>query len=253
MHGYAHNRKCQLGHHPKYTSGAGIEDFETCERLFSISNNCASISRYATRFHRHQILDTHFSDSDHAHRLAIGRFLYNNYRQALDRIANLSALFTELGLTENILEGLYQGYLAAEAAHLNTLSYEPLEEQSRFNYVDALEKWWVAKEAFAAEARKFGLSTAGVISSASPLPPVLKAALMRYNETHAVAQHFEQVLGIPVRWEFDSHEYKEARTWSNERKYRLALDRLERLVIQRIFELQKANLVSTGEVLLSHG
>jgi hypothetical protein len=55
------------------------------------------------------------------------------------------------------------------------------------------------------------------------------------------------MLSITIRWEPESQDYKDARVWANERRYRLALDRLERLVIQRLFELQKANLVSTGK------
>ncbi|HEV7738191.1 MAG TPA: hypothetical protein VGO47_12580 [Chlamydiales bacterium] len=31
FHGHAHNRLCQLQHHPLYTPGVGLEDFETCE------------------------------------------------------------------------------------------------------------------------------------------------------------------------------------------------------------------------------
>ncbi|KAG9023451.1 hypothetical protein FRB95_013070 [Tulasnella sp. JGI-2019a] len=41
MHGYAHNRACQLNHHPNYTAGTGLEDFEMCKRTFASSNGCA--------------------------------------------------------------------------------------------------------------------------------------------------------------------------------------------------------------------
>lgn len=56
FHGYAHNRACQLQWHPLHTRGAGIEDFEGCERIFSDSNKVASCTRHATTFHRRQAI-----------------------------------------------------------------------------------------------------------------------------------------------------------------------------------------------------
>lgn len=56
-HGYAHQRPCQVSYHPRLTAQAGLEDFETCERLFSFTNGVAGVTRSATRFHRHQQLE----------------------------------------------------------------------------------------------------------------------------------------------------------------------------------------------------
>ncbi|KAJ7331575.1 hypothetical protein DFH08DRAFT_814884 [Mycena albidolilacea] len=47
-HEHAHNRSCQLGWHPMYMEGVGLEDFEECERTFSLSNHLASCTRLAT-------------------------------------------------------------------------------------------------------------------------------------------------------------------------------------------------------------
>lgn len=59
FHGHAHNPHCQLRWHPMYIEGAGIEDFEECERTFSKSNELASGTRLATPFHRHQQIEEH--------------------------------------------------------------------------------------------------------------------------------------------------------------------------------------------------
>jgi len=48
FHGHAHNRACQLQYHPQYITSVRIEDFETCERCFSISNGLAATTRLAT-------------------------------------------------------------------------------------------------------------------------------------------------------------------------------------------------------------
>lgn len=64
FHRHAHNRLCQVEHHSKYKVGAGKEDFETCERVFSESNALAAQIRNTTDFHRHQALDKHFAFAD---------------------------------------------------------------------------------------------------------------------------------------------------------------------------------------------
>jgi hypothetical protein len=64
FHGHAHNRTCQLQNHPLYLPGFGLEDLETCERVFSSSNAVASLIRHASHFHYVQFLDLHFRQWD---------------------------------------------------------------------------------------------------------------------------------------------------------------------------------------------
>jgi hypothetical protein len=64
FHGHAYNRECQLGWHPLYIQGVGLEDFEECERTFARSNNLASVTRLASAFHRKQQIDEHFDFHD---------------------------------------------------------------------------------------------------------------------------------------------------------------------------------------------
>ncbi|KAG8942064.1 hypothetical protein FRC03_003681 [Tulasnella sp. 419] len=96
MHGYAHNRHCQLFHHPKYVQGAGLEDFETCEHCFSSSNDVARTTRYASAFHRTQSIDRHFQQWDADKLLALGPFTFNNYKQALMIIDEYSDIFAQV-------------------------------------------------------------------------------------------------------------------------------------------------------------
>ena len=60
FHGHGHNRGCQVYWHPRYFDGAGKEDFEGCERLFSASNHLASGTRLASTFHRRQAIEEFF-------------------------------------------------------------------------------------------------------------------------------------------------------------------------------------------------
>lgn len=56
----------------------------------------------------------------------------------------------------------------------------------------------------------------------------------------------ENQLRLRERWESDSEEYQSIKSKVVERQYRRALDELERLVVQRLFELTKLNLSGTG-------
>ncbi|KAG6871113.1 hypothetical protein C0993_003812, partial [Termitomyces sp. T159_Od127] len=58
----------------------------------------------------------------------------------------------------------------------------------------------------------------------------------------------EERLGIAreQRWTFSSSEFIDISKYITRRKYEKALDKLQKLVIQRLFELQKLNLSYTG-------
>ncbi|KAI0248965.1 hypothetical protein BJV78DRAFT_1097215, partial [Lactifluus subvellereus] len=64
FHGYAHKRICQLSYHPLFTGGFRIEDLETVERIFSSFNGLANITRYASRYHRHQAINLYAQQHD---------------------------------------------------------------------------------------------------------------------------------------------------------------------------------------------
>ena len=59
FHAYAHRRPCQLDWRPSYVEGAGLEDFESCERFFSRSNGVAGCTRHASAYHRRQSIQRH--------------------------------------------------------------------------------------------------------------------------------------------------------------------------------------------------
>jgi hypothetical protein len=56
----------------------------------------------------------------------------------------------------------------------------------------------------------------------------------------------EVSMGIQRRWEATDDEYIEMTKYIATRKYHRALDELQRLVVQRLFELHKLNLAQTG-------
>lgn len=63
-------------------------------------------------------------------------------------------------------------------------------------------------------------------------------------------QSIEARLNIEDRWKPGSEEYSKALEYLRHRDYYIAVDKLEGLVVQRLFELSKANASGTGNILL---
>lgn len=59
-------------------------------------------------------------------------------------------------------------------------------------------------------------------------------------------------MGIDKRWDPSSPEYLETLGYLSTRKYQRALEELQRLVIQRLFELHKMNISATGEYCITN-
>jgi len=74
FHAWPHNRQCQTEHHPLYTQGVGLEDFETQERLYSFTNQCAGVTRHSSPFHREQVLHGQFQRNDCEKYATLGMF-----------------------------------------------------------------------------------------------------------------------------------------------------------------------------------
>ena len=51
------------------------------------------------------------------------------------------------------------------------------------------------------------------------------------------------------RWQPGDEKYQKVLEYKNTRRFQKALDRLQKLVVQRLFELQKLNIAGTGEYL----
>ncbi|TDL14847.1 hypothetical protein BD410DRAFT_701546, partial [Rickenella mellea] len=54
------------------------------------------------------------------------------------------------------------------------------------------------------------------------------------------------------RWDENNEDYRATLKYIKQRKYQLAVDKLERLVVQRLFELTKLNISGTGYKLRTH-
>lgn len=72
-------------------------------------------------------------------------------------------------------------------------------------------------------------------------------AFQQFRTLQLEVEKYELKLGIAVTWTPDRPEWKSTTEYIKTRDYRLALDRVELLVVQRILELQKINQAGTGK------
>ncbi|KAJ6609004.1 hypothetical protein B0H10DRAFT_2166451 [Mycena sp. CBHHK59/15] len=219
FHGHAHNRACQIGWHQLYVDGVGLEDFEECERTFALSNHLASSTRLATVFHRQQQIEEHFQFHDQDKHALSGDFIYQNYRQALEKIALNREQLAEL---EQSLGTTAEDY---EKDHLEEVKEASDRAKLEFQRLD----WNIANSGY--------------------LKPQIASVRTRYRTTYtrylAIEEEvcrFEEEHKIEARWTPESEQYKAALVLTTERKYQKALAEIERLVVQRLFELTKLGM-----------
>ncbi|KAK1215201.1 hypothetical protein PQX77_022207 [Marasmius sp. AFHP31] len=249
FHGHAHNRKCQVSWHPMYTEGVGLEDFEECERTFSESNHLAATTRLATEFHRQQSILEHFDFHDVDKHVSSGNFIYQNYRQALDRIANDTPLFAELCEQYDLSGAGCELLLQEETKHLTREVEESPELAARLDYIEMLQKLSKHKGSSDEAQAKFKDAERSQRASRKQLTALqtrARTALDRYKMTLDGLLDFENDHSYFKRWDPTDSEYQQTVVAMRNRNYRQALDKLERLVVQRLLELTKLNISGVG-------
>ncbi|KIJ58808.1 hypothetical protein HYDPIDRAFT_178002 [Hydnomerulius pinastri MD-312] len=261
FHGHAHSRLCQLSHLATYVEGLGLEDLEGCEQTFLKSNALASSTWYASAFHRRQTIAGYFEHNDEYEVYQnLSTFLYNNYKQALEKLSEgrkkLPELKRELSISDDLI---FHTWLAEERAYLLSRRKEPEEETLQMTYwqkltdlaqskvrLRATDGWSVITPATADEHLE------GDVRLTTRSEMIRCHAQENYDGNLAVVQELELKLGIRRHWEPDDEEWQRAGRLVANRKYQRALDALESLVVARIFELGKMNQAGTGYKLRKH-
>ncbi|KAJ7698303.1 hypothetical protein B0H17DRAFT_1196887 [Mycena rosella] len=229
FHGHAHNRPCQIGWHPLYIEGVGLEDFEEF-------------------FHRQQQIDEHFQFHDQDKHAASGNFIFQNHRQALEKIGSnrgqLSALEQTLGTTA----ADYELDHLTEVKYFEGLRTEPPEFQQTADYMELLQKLFSASiSADQAKADYIRLDF-NIINNGYTKKEITgvrtryRTSWTKYTNSEEDTARFEEEQGIEIRWAVDSPQYRDALVLSTERRYWAAISEVERLVVQRLFELTKLGM-----------
>ncbi|KAG1851168.1 hypothetical protein F4604DRAFT_1934181 [Suillus subluteus] len=259
FHGYAHNRLCQVQHHPLYLTGFGLEDLETMERVFSSTNASARIIRYATRYHWKQALNMQFSQWDMDKYQELSKFLLNNYRQALNTINEYSPVVTKMTQSLGIDEDTIESWIAEEYQFLLNLKEEPEEKILACSYVQALNdrkiadhKWNQVSEIFRHTPIAHDIDYSQVAKQTARIEAARRTALQALLINVRAVGDLEEKLGIAKTWTEANPDYISTMEYMRSHKFRQVLDNLQRLVVQRLFELSKANMAGTGYKLRMH-
>ncbi|PSS29557.1 hypothetical protein PHLCEN_2v2956 [Hermanssonia centrifuga] len=255
FHGYAHNRLCQLTNHPLYKSGFGLEDLETLERVFSSSNNVARTIRYASQFHWKQALNLFFMQWDEEKYAELTKFLYNNYRQALQIIEDFTPEVNRMKEVLGIEDVDIVRWADEEHKFLVELKNEPEERVLESAYVEAL----IARDKANAKWQKVSsdfLATDGQDSrdeaKTRRLETARRHAMHEMTLTIRAVADLEQKLELKDTWTPSDPQYQETLAYVQKRHFHRALDKIQQLVVQRLFELSKANIAGMGYKLRTH-
>ncbi|KAH7904203.1 hypothetical protein BJ138DRAFT_1239965, partial [Hygrophoropsis aurantiaca] len=271
FHGYTHKYICQDTNHPNVIEGMGLEDLSTMERIFSSSNQLASVTRYASAYNRRVYIDQYFRQWDEDKYLNLGYMLYRNYIQALDIIEMESVALQEAKVSLNIGDGDLETWLAEQSAYLATLGHETEWDVHAVTYVELLQKLMSAR-ATAEGASNMFLSTtpsdyqfivpgaqtfihaqyADELSYTRKLETQRRVASERYDQLLLEVTEMEVKMGLSCRWQPSDPEYAETVKYIATRKFHNALDNLQRLVVMRLMELHKLNISRTGYKMRSH-
>ncbi|KAI0083028.1 hypothetical protein BDY19DRAFT_987985 [Irpex rosettiformis] len=260
FHGYSHSFACQLEYHPNIIAGAGLEDLETMERIFSITNGLASVTRYASPYRRRLFIEAFLRQIDEDKYLNTGTFILNNYKQALsivhDDASRLAEAMDSLGITEEDLDNFEK----EQMEFFSQLGEEDPEDLHAVAYVERLEQLKQLNTERVQTNSQFlnFVSFEGGSQYTKDLKATRRAesdrrhANERYERVYQDVCELEMRMGIGARWIPTTPEYQSAIKYIKERKYHRALSKLQKLVTQRLFELQRLNVAQTGYKMRAH-
>ncbi|PPQ84634.1 hypothetical protein CVT24_007189, partial [Panaeolus cyanescens] len=258
-HGYAHNFACQCANHPNNLEGLGLEDLETMERLFSLSNAVAIVIRYASKYRRRLFLDLFMRQYDMDKYANLGLMLRNNYVQALKIKLESTVVLDKIYEQRRILPGDLDKWHHDQATYFASLGKEPDADIHRVAYVELLQELRDANDRASSLTDQFlnmrpddydiqqgGLTYDGDLSQTRRVETQRKAARDKVNHITQELVEMEAALGIEKRWDPTMPQYIETLQYMSRRKYQKALDHLQKLVVQRLFELHRLNISGVG-------
>ncbi|KAG2101883.1 uncharacterized protein F5147DRAFT_746939 [Suillus discolor] len=250
----AHNYICQTQHHPLRIEGAGLEDFGATKHIFSASNVLAPVIRYASSYRHHW---------DEEKYMNLGTMLLNNYCQALHIISTDTLALREAMASLNIQQGNIEQWHSEEIEYFHALRQEPEWDVHAVVYVELLQQLQeadaqasagftsfvsTAPENYQFRAPSDGESNfyAANLSQMHKLETQRQCAAERLDATCHDVVTMEVKLGITHCWQPSSLEYQETLKYMCVCKYHKALDNLQCLVVQCLFELQRLNVSQTA-------
>ncbi|KAF8510084.1 hypothetical protein JB92DRAFT_3119260 [Gautieria morchelliformis] len=206
------------------SQGFGLEDLETCEHVFLASNSVTQLTRHATQFHRRQFIDMFFCQCDAEKYKHLGQFLLNNYKQVLEILCDTPVHIQSLLPGWHISDAQFSTWLQEEHKYLNSKKSKPEK--------DILATHSQRKQTRATDQARLCQVT----------HDAWEGVVFLQKELEQV----EEKLDIGTQWTPEQPEYQRAADYIHTCKFQVAVDKLEGLVVQWLFELTKANVSQTG-------
>ncbi|TFK59169.1 hypothetical protein BDN72DRAFT_781102 [Pluteus cervinus] len=253
FHGHAHNRPCQLKNLPLYKTGVGLEDFGTCERIFSASNSAARLVRYSSHYHWLQFIDLHYSQWDEDRYQDLSKFILDNYTQALSIIKTYTPKVEALKVLLNIQDEDFIRWNKEEEEYLTRLSRKVKHDAQLIlaEYSTVMQDPFIHNYT-PADFREHGVLSPQARKTAQATAKEREKLRNALQLTRDRVSDAERVLGIEDRWTTDHASYQELQLYIRNSKWVEVVEKLEGLVVQRLIELSKANLAGTGYKLRRH-
>ncbi|KAF8521797.1 hypothetical protein BU17DRAFT_87722 [Hysterangium stoloniferum] len=141
----------------------------------------------------------------------------------------------------------FMEWLNEEHVYLKSKASEPKEDISHIEYVELLKKYDTARM-LAEQARKIESDTKQPAQKmwltcvAWEAWEAWEAVLILQREIQSI----EEQLDISERWTAATEQYQAVLKYMDKQVFQLAVDKLEGLVVQHLFELTKANISETG-------
>ncbi|KAI0684138.1 hypothetical protein BC835DRAFT_1293887 [Cytidiella melzeri] len=258
FHGYSHCHTCQMQFHPNNLAGAGLEDLETMERIFSASNQLASVTRYASPYRRRLFIEAYFRQWDEDKSLNTGTFILSNYRQALEIVEHDAEVLREAMESLGITEANMDEWEREEMGFFARLGDEDNYDVHAVAYVELLQELRDLESKRAQVNARFlqYMPSAASSGSATYRKELASTRRLETERRHTMEQYervshdvcaLEVEMGLTVRWTPYTEQYNATLKYIKDRKYHRALNKLQKLVMQRLFELHKLNVAQTGE------
>ncbi|KAF8514271.1 hypothetical protein JB92DRAFT_3115721 [Gautieria morchelliformis] len=171
-------------------------------------------------------------------------FLLNNYKQALEILCDMPVCIQSLLPGRHISDAQFSTWLQEEHKYLNSKKSEPEKDILATQYVGLLSKHeeahslWESSQKLAAQATR--------ATDQARLCQVTHDAWEGVVFLQKELQQVEENLDIATRWSPEQPEYQHAADYICTCKFQVAVDKLEGLVVQQLFELTNANVSQTG-------
>jgi len=230
-----------------YIAGCGLEDGEGDERFFGLSNSLAPITRHQSTFHHRQAISEFLYYKDIETYSNLSKFLYGNYKQALGITSTRDALSTSMKNSGITSPQVFYDWLVEEGDYLRSLCRTLPQETVEMEYFLKLEALQSCQSRLLKLRQTYITYVAGKQGSGNIYERKHRNEEENERKLISDVHALEACLNIEVRWVEGCEEWVEAKKMVKEAVYRKALDKLECLLVARMFEMARLNVSGTGE------